>query len=96
METTLELYQNRLDSYRESRLSIPAYIVDYFYKEGYITDQDYKAYWMDTSRMFVPSLRVVESGALEEDIHSKCDREEVIDRKNYLLFQAEQTNLLFE
>lgn len=95
METTLELHQICLDSYKDSGRSIPGHVVDFFYKEGYITDQDYKAYWMDASRMFVPTLCIIESGALAEDIHSKCDRELVIDNKNYLLFQAEQANILF-
>lgn len=95
MESIIILNQECLDSFQSLGLPVPGHIVDYFFKEGFITNEDYREYWEHPYRMFVPTIQRVEFASLGDDINAKCGRESVIENKNFLLFQAEQMNSLF-
>ncbi|WP_428743139.1 hypothetical protein [Tenacibaculum sp.] len=67
---------------------IPEHIIDYIYVLGYITDEDYKKYYMDSTRTYRPKLDLNNLEFLE-DFHKQCDREEVVENKNVMLYEAE-------
>jgi len=58
--------------------------IDGLYIEGYVTDEDYKSYYMDRTRTFIPTYRNTPEFSGEE-LKAKGDRMATVQRKNTML-----------
>ena len=68
--------------------------IDELYIEGYITDEDYRSYYLDSTRTFKPTLRQIPEFSGEE-INNKATRMLVVQRKNERIHSINMaTNLL--
>lgn len=85
----IEKLQQTLDSLQG--LPLLQGVIDYFYKEGLVTDEDYERFYLDKTGLFKPTLIDVERDmSLVEAIHAKCEREEKVEIQHKMLYDAEQ------
>ena len=58
--------------------------IDNLYIEGYISDEEYRKFYMDRTRTYVPELKQQPDFSGKE-LHTKGDRMETVQRKNRML-----------
>ena len=67
--------------------------IDSAYIDGYVSNEDYRSYYMDPTRRFVPSW--ISPSTEFSDVKDKCERENVVYRKNTRIHDINMTtNLL--
>lgn len=90
MEDFIEIHSNTLSKYEAQGLPLPDHIVDYLYQQGYMCDEEYKKFYMDTTRMHKPKLQKIENDDLALELQEKCTRMETIENKNNVVYQAKK------
>ena len=68
--------------------------IDHAYIYGYVTDDDYKKYYMDPTRTFVPCW--VSPNNEFGDVVARYERELVVDRKNLMIHNINMATKLLE
>ena len=92
MENLIEQHQKLLYNYRG--FSVPSHVIDYFYKEGYITDEDYKKCYDDSK--YIPELVNREVNDLAKELEYKCIREGIREHKVKLEHDRNKMKRLYD
>ena len=68
---------------------------DNLYIEGYVTDEDYKTYYMDKTRTFKPTYREIPKFSGSE-LNNKAFRMSIVQRKNEMLHNINMATKILE
>ena len=65
---------------RDSEVSFESNVIDYYFRFGKITYADFKAYYSDSTRKFIPEI-IQEEGEFPQVIHNQVYRDGLIALK---------------